>query len=60
MLNATAPIHQFMTRSLPRVTPETALSEARELMEENRLQLFAGCQPRAFRGYPPRANRCGC
>ncbi len=38
MLNATAPIHQFMTRSLPRVTPETALSEARELMEENRLR----------------------
>ncbi len=38
MLNATAPIHQFMTRSLPTVTPETALSEARELMEENRLR----------------------
>ena len=38
MLNATAPIHQFMTRSLPTVTPETALSEARELMEGNRLR----------------------
>ncbi len=38
MLNATAPIHQFMTRSLPTVTPETALSEARELMAGNRLR----------------------
>lgn len=38
MLNATAPIHQFMTRSLPTVTPETALAEARALMEENRLR----------------------
>ncbi len=38
MLNATAPIHQFMTRSLPTVTPETALVEARALMEENRLR----------------------
>ncbi len=38
MLNPTAPIHQFMTRSLPTVTPETPLSQARELMEENRLR----------------------
>ena len=38
MLNATAPIHQFMTRSLPTVTPETALSDARELMAGNRLR----------------------
>jgi len=38
MLNATAPIHQFMTRSLPTVTPETALAEARELMAGNRLR----------------------
>jgi len=38
MLNATAPIHQFMTRSLLTVTPETALSEARELMEANHLR----------------------
>ena len=38
MLNATAPIHQFMTSSLPTVTPESPLSQARELMEENRLR----------------------
>ena len=38
MLNPTAPIHQFMTRSLPTVTPESPLSQARELMEENRLR----------------------
>lgn len=38
MLNSTAPIHQFMARSLPTVAPETALSEARELMDENRLR----------------------
>jgi CBS domain-containing protein len=38
MLNPTAPIHQFMTRSLPTVSPETPLSQARELMEENRLR----------------------
>ena len=38
MLNPTAPIQQFMTRSLPTVAPETALSVAREMMEENRLR----------------------
>jgi len=38
MLNATAPIHQFMTRSLPTVAPETALALARELMADNRLR----------------------
>jgi acetoin utilization protein AcuB len=38
MLNPAAPIHQFMTRSLLTVTPETPLAEARELMAENRLR----------------------
>lgn len=38
MLNPTAPIHQFMTREVPTVGPDTALSVARQLMEQNRLQ----------------------
>ena len=54
MLNATAPIHQFMTRSLPTVTPETALSEARELMEENRLRYL----PVVSRGLRSKPSVC--
>lgn len=38
MLNPTAPIHQFMTRTRTTVAPETALADARELMTENRLR----------------------
>lgn len=38
MINPTAPIHQFMTRPVPTVTPETAVSEAWQMMEDNRLR----------------------
>lgn len=38
MINPTAPIDQFMTRPVPTVAPETAVSDAWQMMEDNRLR----------------------